>query len=142
MSAKRATVHLGPLAGGLGGDSLGGGHGGAAVSVLDGAVGGVEDDQRGDAAHAELGAEGLGLVGGLEGHAEPGHGAVVLVEGRVVVVARGEHDGQGAGVLLLELLVELAQDGGEAAARRALEEGRKNGTLVCTIRIRSKNTSN
>jgi len=123
------TVHLGPLAGGLGGHALGGGHSGAAVSVLDGAVGSVEDDQRGDAADAELGAQGLGLVGGLERNAVPGHGAVVLVERGVVVVAGGKHDGQGAGVLLLELLVELAQHGGEAAARRALGETQRNVNL-------------
>ena len=116
----RAMCILRPLGGGLGGHSLGGGHSRAAIGVLDGTIGSVKDDQRGDAAHAELGAERLGLVGGLEGHAVPGHGSVVLVERRVVVVAGGEHDGQGAGILFLKLLVELTQDGGEAAARRAL----------------------
>ena len=125
-STKSGDTTLCPLAGGLGGNTPRGSHSAAAITILNRAIGSVEHNQGRNAAHAELGTEGLDLVRGSKRHSEERHGAVVFLERVSITVAGGEHDGQSTGVFLLELLVELTQSGSETTARRALLFSKKH----------------
>lgn len=124
MAVQRESADFGkylcPLGSGLGGDASGGRHSTAAIGILHRAISAIKHDQGRDATHTKLGAKGLDLVGGSKGDGEEWHGAIVLLEGSEVAVAGGKHDGQSAGVFLLELLVELSQSRSETTARRAL----------------------
>jgi hypothetical protein len=109
-----------PLEGGLGGHAPRGGYGAAAIIVLHGSIGSVENHQGGNAANGKLGAQSLNLVLSGKGNGSPRHGAVVLRERGIVVVAGGKNDCQRRRVFLLKLLEELCQYRGKATARRAL----------------------
>jgi small nuclear ribonucleoprotein (snRNP)-like protein len=114
-------------------DAAAGLHDGAApvhVELLAGL--GVDDDEGGDASHAEGLAQSAD-VGTGEGNGSPRHVSVVSIEGGLVAVTADEDDLEVLG-LLLEGLVELAEHGRESPAGRTLridrleEDGRRDGT--------------